>query len=116
MGCFDLETFVGLNERSRKASVLLYFQVVCVICSDRRNGWVKDCFILQWQCPICLKNYSLEDVLIDPFFNRIVNMVFTQSDFSFVDYWEFVVQFICIYFPLWFSFQKLDAKLWRGDK
>lgn len=46
MGCFDLETFVGLNERSRK-----------------------------WQCPICLKNYSLEDVVIDPFFNLIVNML-----------------------------------------
>ncbi|CAN0911551.1 E3 SUMO-protein ligase SIZ1 [Linum grandiflorum] len=24
-----------------------------------------------WQCPICLKNYSLEDVIIDPYFNRI---------------------------------------------
>ncbi|KAK3232382.1 hypothetical protein Dsin_004263 [Dipteronia sinensis] len=42
MGCFDLDTFVELNQRSRK-----------------------------WQCPICLKNYSLEDVIIDPFFNRI---------------------------------------------
>ncbi|KAL5733446.1 hypothetical protein ACOSQ2_033138 [Xanthoceras sorbifolium] len=42
MGCFDLETFVELNQRSRK-----------------------------WQCPICLKNYSLEDIIIDPFFNRI---------------------------------------------
>ncbi|XP_057523517.1 E3 SUMO-protein ligase SIZ1-like [Amaranthus tricolor] len=43
MGCFDLETFVGLNERSRK-----------------------------WQCPICLRNYSLEDVIVDPFFNLIL--------------------------------------------
>ncbi|XP_048494928.1 E3 SUMO-protein ligase SIZ1 isoform X3 [Beta vulgaris subsp. vulgaris] len=43
MGCFDLETFVGLNERSRK-----------------------------WQCPICLKNYCLEDIIIDPFFNLIL--------------------------------------------
>uniref|UniRef100_A0A2P2MHD0 E3 SUMO-protein ligase SIZ1 isoform X2 n=1 Tax=Rhizophora mucronata TaxID=61149 RepID=A0A2P2MHD0_RHIMU len=42
MGCFDLEVFVELNQRSRK-----------------------------WQCPICLKNYSLEDVIIDPYFNRI---------------------------------------------
>ncbi|XP_050250187.1 E3 SUMO-protein ligase SIZ1-like isoform X1 [Quercus robur] len=46
MGCFDLETFVELNERSRK-----------------------------WQCPICLKNYSLEDVIIDPYFNRITTMM-----------------------------------------
>ncbi|KAB2050370.1 hypothetical protein ES319_A13G241400v1 [Gossypium barbadense] len=42
MGCFDLEVFVELNQRSRK-----------------------------WQCPICLKNYSLEHVIIDPYFNRI---------------------------------------------
>ncbi|XP_077233010.1 E3 SUMO-protein ligase SIZ1-like isoform X2 [Tasmannia lanceolata] len=42
MGCFDLETFVELNQRSRK-----------------------------WQCPICLQNYSLENIIIDPYFNRI---------------------------------------------
>ncbi|CAN1249508.1 E3 SUMO-protein ligase SIZ1 [Linum perenne] len=42
MGCFDLNVFVELNQRSRK-----------------------------WQCPICLKNYSLENVIIDPYFNRI---------------------------------------------
>ncbi|KAK1320255.1 E3 SUMO-protein ligase SIZ1 [Acorus calamus] len=44
MGCFDLETFVELNQRSRK-----------------------------WQCPICLKNYSLEKIIIDPYFNRITS-------------------------------------------
>ncbi|KAL8171180.1 hypothetical protein V2J09_022984 [Rumex salicifolius] len=27
-----------------------------------------------WQCPVCLKNYSLENVTIDPYFNRILNM------------------------------------------
>ncbi|MCO5592520.1 hypothetical protein L7F22_046523 [Adiantum nelumboides] len=42
MGCFDLHTFVQLNERARK-----------------------------WQCPICLKNYSLKDLVIDPFFTQI---------------------------------------------
>ncbi|XP_076896024.1 E3 SUMO-protein ligase SIZ1-like [Bidens hawaiensis] len=42
MGCFDLEVFVQMNQRSRK-----------------------------WQCPICLKNYSLEDIIIDPYFSRI---------------------------------------------
>ncbi|CAL1403387.1 unnamed protein product [Linum trigynum] len=42
MGCFDLDVFVELNQRSRK-----------------------------WQCPICLKNYSLDSVIVDPFFNRI---------------------------------------------
>ncbi|XP_020252662.1 E3 SUMO-protein ligase SIZ1-like isoform X2 [Asparagus officinalis] len=46
MGCFDLETFVELNQRSRK-----------------------------WQCPICLKNYSLESIVIDPYFNRITSLM-----------------------------------------
>ncbi|KAG8067018.1 hypothetical protein GUJ93_ZPchr0005g16204 [Zizania palustris] len=46
MGCFDLETFVELNQRSRK-----------------------------WQCPICLKNYSLESLMIDPYFNRITSLL-----------------------------------------
>ncbi|KAF9590980.1 hypothetical protein IFM89_000525 [Coptis chinensis] len=46
MGCFDLETFVELNQRARK-----------------------------WQCPICLKNYCLENIIIDPYFNRIVTMM-----------------------------------------
>ncbi|OVA09898.1 zinc finger protein [Macleaya cordata] len=46
MGCFDLETFVELNQRSRK-----------------------------WQCPICLKNYSLEHIIIDPYFNRITTLM-----------------------------------------
>ncbi|CAM6097031.1 unnamed protein product [Calypogeia fissa] len=42
MGCFDLHTFVELNQRARK-----------------------------WQCPICLKNYSLENLIIDPFVSRV---------------------------------------------
>ncbi|XP_022998844.1 E3 SUMO-protein ligase SIZ1-like isoform X1 [Cucurbita maxima] len=46
MGCFDLEVFVEMNQRSRK-----------------------------WQCPICLKNYALENVIIDPYFNRITSMM-----------------------------------------
>lgn len=44
MGCFDLEVFVEMNQRSRK-----------------------------WQCPICITNYSLEHVIIDPYFNRITS-------------------------------------------
>ncbi|KAL1558573.1 SUMO ligase siz1 [Salvia divinorum] len=44
MGCFDLEVFVEMNQRSRK-----------------------------WQCPICLKNYSLEKIIIDAYFNRITS-------------------------------------------
>ncbi|KAL6976571.1 SUMO ligase siz1 [Sarracenia purpurea var. burkii] len=44
MGCFDLEVFVEMNQRSRK-----------------------------WQCPICLKNYSLENIIIDPYFNAITS-------------------------------------------
>ncbi|XP_024991649.1 E3 SUMO-protein ligase SIZ1-like isoform X1 [Cynara cardunculus var. scolymus] len=46
LGCFDLQTFVQINQRSRK-----------------------------WQCPICLRNYSLEDIIIDPYLNRIVKMM-----------------------------------------
>ncbi|PWA94761.1 zinc finger, PHD-type [Artemisia annua] len=46
LGGFDLHTLVQINERSRK-----------------------------WQCPICLKNYSLEDIIIDPYLNRIVKMM-----------------------------------------
>ncbi|CAI9105156.1 OLC1v1004016C1 [Oldenlandia corymbosa var. corymbosa] len=42
MGCFDLEVFVEMNMRSRK-----------------------------WQCPICLKNYCLDNIIIDPYFNCI---------------------------------------------
>ncbi|GLT81843.1 hypothetical protein SLE2022_002730 [Rubroshorea leprosula] len=44
MGCFDLDVFVELNQRSRK-----------------------------WQCPICLKNYSLENIIFDPYFNQIAS-------------------------------------------
>ncbi|KAG2624344.1 E3 SUMO-protein ligase SIZ1-like isoform X4 [Panicum virgatum] len=51
MGCFDLETFVELNQRSRK-----------------------------WQCPICLKNYSLENLMIDPYFNRITSLLRNCSE------------------------------------
>ncbi|KAH7855588.1 hypothetical protein Vadar_026544 [Vaccinium darrowii] len=46
MGCFDLQTFVQLNQHSKK-----------------------------WQCPICLKNYSLDDITVDPYFDRIAKMV-----------------------------------------
>lgn len=46
MGCFDLEAFVELNQRARK-----------------------------WQCPICLKNYSLENIIIDPYFNKITSFM-----------------------------------------
>nr|WDV57328.1 SIZ1c [Ipomoea batatas] len=43
-GCFDLEVFVEMNQRTRK-----------------------------WQCPHCLKNYSLEHIIIDPYLNRITS-------------------------------------------
>ncbi|CAM8898029.1 unnamed protein product [Rhodiola kirilowii] len=52
MGCFDLEIFVEMNQRSKK-----------------------------WQCPICLKNYSLENIIIDPYFNRITSkMIYCGED------------------------------------
>ncbi|KAK6144411.1 hypothetical protein DH2020_021231 [Rehmannia glutinosa] len=44
MGCFDLEVFLEMSQRSKK-----------------------------WQCPICLKNYSWETITIDPYFNRITS-------------------------------------------
>ncbi|KAF7153219.1 hypothetical protein RHSIM_Rhsim01G0195800 [Rhododendron simsii] len=31
------------------------------------------CFDLEWQCPVCLKNYALENIIIDPYFNRITS-------------------------------------------
>ncbi|XP_038980199.1 E3 SUMO-protein ligase SIZ1-like isoform X2 [Phoenix dactylifera] len=46
MGCFDLDTFVELSQRSRK-----------------------------WQCPICLKNYSLENIIVDPYFSCITSLL-----------------------------------------
>ncbi|KAL1818953.1 hypothetical protein ACET3Z_013822 [Daucus carota] len=51
MGCFDLDVFVEMNQRSRK-----------------------------WQCPICLKNYSLENIIIDPYFNRITSKMLTCGE------------------------------------
>ncbi|EPS62109.1 hypothetical protein M569_12684, partial [Genlisea aurea] len=44
MACFDLEVFVEMNQRSKK-----------------------------WQCPTCLRNYSLEKIIVDPYYNRITS-------------------------------------------
>jgi hypothetical protein len=79
MGCFDLEVFVELNQRSRKASTnhfLIYIY-------RNMNRFLLYLFYVselplhstQWQCPICLKNYSLENIIIDPYFNRITSKV-----------------------------------------
>ncbi|KAI5413158.1 E3 SUMO-protein ligase SIZ1 [Lathyrus oleraceus] len=65
IGCFDLEIFVEMNRRSRK-----------------------------WQCPICLKNYALENIIIDPYFNRITSMMkncgeeFTEVEVKPDGYWR----------------------------
>lgn len=83
MGCFDLEVFVELNQRSRKASNKSLFKIFCVcvfffffgspliavLCFDQALD------SMQWQCPICLKNYSLENIIIDPYFNRVASKV-----------------------------------------
>ncbi|CAN1857829.1 E3 SUMO-protein ligase SIZ1 [Linum perenne] len=75
MGCFDLDVFVEMNQRSRKARNVYGF--VFPKCSyfsyDFCAKWRMNS--MQWQCPICLKNYSLENVIIDPFFNRITTKV-----------------------------------------
>lgn len=44
---------------------------------------------LQWQCPICLKNYSLENLIIDPYFNRITSKV-VLPDFYICELDEFL--------------------------
>jgi len=44
MGCFDLQSLIELTQHTRK-----------------------------WQCPICLKNYSLESIVIDQYFSRIAS-------------------------------------------
>ncbi|XP_031400917.1 E3 SUMO-protein ligase SIZ1-like isoform X3 [Punica granatum] len=51
MGCFDLDVFVQMNQRSRK-----------------------------WQCPICMQNYSLENLIVDPYFNRVASMMKTCGE------------------------------------
>ncbi|KAE8700236.1 E3 SUMO-protein ligase SIZ1 [Hibiscus syriacus] len=33
-----------------------------------------------WQCPICLKNYTLENIIIDPYFNRITSKMRNCGD------------------------------------
>eukprot|EP00897_Mesotaenium_endlicherianum_P002787 jgi/Mesen1/2536/ME000161S01598 len=42
MGGFDLRTLVEINQRARK-----------------------------WQCPVCLGSYTVEDLIVDPYFNCI---------------------------------------------
>ncbi|KAL9272730.1 E3 SUMO-protein ligase SIZ1-like protein [Drosera capensis] len=47
--------------------------------SDSDIEVVADSFTINlrcpWQCPICLKNYSLEHIIIDPYFNRITTLM-----------------------------------------
>ncbi|KAH0661419.1 hypothetical protein KY284_026350 [Solanum tuberosum] len=38
------------------------------------------CFDLQWQCPICLNNYSLDYLIIDPYFNRVTSQMKTCGE------------------------------------
>lgn len=62
---------------------------------------------MQWQCPICLKNYSIETLVIDPFFNRITNAVSTTSSFN--------PLLLVVRFPMLYSFScklcKLDCSV-----
>lgn len=88
MGCFDLEVFVELNQRSRKASQLintcLFLLLLLLPFFPLLASLSSSCYLLfltsiglqvQWQCPICLRNYSLENIIVDPYFNRITSMV-----------------------------------------
>lgn len=84
MGCFDLETFVEMQQRSRKASRSVSKSSFVFVFGCMRTYLMTSFFssLLQWQCPICLKNYSLESIIIDPYFNRIANMVVSTIDLS----------------------------------
>ncbi|KAL2239464.1 UNVERIFIED_CONTAM: E3 SUMO-protein ligase SIZ1, partial [Sesamum indicum] len=71
MGCFDLEVFVEMNQRSRKWQCpicLKNYSLEKIIIDPYFNRITS-----KWQCPICLKNYSLEKIIIDPYFNRITS-------------------------------------------
>jgi hypothetical protein len=60
-----------------EAQVLISNGLVCLV--------VSDCSVLtsvQWQCPICLKNYSLENLRVDPYFNRITSLVGLPCTFT----------------------------------
>ena len=46
MGCFDLQPLIDLSQHSRK-----------------------------WQCPKCLNNCSLEDIVIDQYFSPIASVI-----------------------------------------
>jgi len=72
MGCFDLEVFVEMNQRSRKARFQMLYDLSTPLWFFI-FWWTE--FFLQWQCPVCLKNYALENIIIDPYFNRITSMV-----------------------------------------
>lgn len=106
MGCFDLETFVEMQQRSRKASKQLSNVSLFWLFEKVFKCRLLFSSFLQWQCPICLKNYSLESLIIDPYFNRIANMVVTIIELS------KLIHFICgiIYMNnLW---SPTDAVLW----
>jgi hypothetical protein len=71
MGCFDLEAFIEINQRSQKVRLFLSVYFNFEPCS--LSKFISPCS--QWQCPICLKNYSLENIIVDPYFNRITSLV-----------------------------------------
>ncbi|KAI3905721.1 hypothetical protein MKW92_035592 [Papaver armeniacum] len=73
MGCFDLETFVELNQRSRKVSNIIgcFLPSLCLSCCSELNKPT----LFPVAVPICLKNYALEHMIIDPYFNRITAMM-----------------------------------------
>ena len=107
MGCFDLEAFIEINQRSRKVRIFLSDQFVQSLILLLNWTLLPH---LQWQCPICLKNYSLDSIIIDPYFNRItslVGLVEMKNMFSYMlcseahHYW--FVAFIC----------HLDPRLWK---
>lgn len=51
LACFDLPTLVEVNRRARK-----------------------------WQCPHCLHNCSLDDLIIDPYFHRVLAIFSAEYD------------------------------------
>ncbi|KAG0498917.1 hypothetical protein HPP92_003608 [Vanilla planifolia] len=77
MRCFDLETFIIVNQRSRKvlfleAPFVISLTISTLVFFISRNFFHPSFSVA---VPTCLKNYSLESILIDPYFNRITSLM-----------------------------------------
>lgn len=107
LACFDLDTFVELNQRSRKVRLSSFVRCCCSYIVLLLILVLSNLFV-QWQCPICLKNYQLENIIIDPYFNRITSLVSVLVIFGFVFIHEMVIPVLP---GTNYSLLNIDAKL-----